>query len=152
MSTLGATLLGAAMVAVAVGALLPSIEDWFGARRELALITPILTELDRRHPTMHMAARLHGPRVLRVAEKMSLISDALFLEATSTGDHHAVAHHPPTTPEQQALAIAAWIHGRAEFPGLGWLRQPETYSDREWILAISRRYRDLAREPAHLSG
>ena len=33
---------------------------------------------------------------------------------------------------------------RALFPGLGWLRQPTTYSDREWILAIAKQYRDTA--------
>ena len=32
---------------------------------------------------------------------------------------------------------------RALFPGLGWLRQPTTYSDREWILAIAKQYRQL---------
>ena len=26
---------------------------------------------------------------------------------------------------------------RPKFPGLGWLRQPSVYSDREWILEIA---------------
>ena len=34
------------------------------------------------------------------------------------------------------------------FPGLGWLRQPTTYSDREWILAIAKQYRQLDRAGA----
>ena len=62
---------------------------------------------------------------------------------------------PDVAPEEQARAIAEWIYaGRGEtdaetqtslFPGLGWLRQPTTYSDREWILAIAKQYRQLDR-------
>ena len=78
-----ATLLGCAMLVVAAGSLLPSVEDWFGARRELRVIQPLLTELGRRHPDVGIGERPRGPLVFRVAERMSLISDALFLEATS---------------------------------------------------------------------
>lgn len=46
-----ATLLGCAMLVVAAGSLLPSIEDWFGARRELRVIQPILDELADGSPT-----------------------------------------------------------------------------------------------------
>ena len=62
---------------------------------------------------------------------------------------------PDVEPEKQARAIAEWIYAgrgetdaetkRALFPGLGWLRQPTTYSDREWILAIAKQYRQLDR-------
>jgi hypothetical protein len=115
---------------------------------------------------------------------MSLISDALFLEATvaaassrrtvdatgaertePTGRHGAQerldeefdlagVQAPHVPPRAQARAIAELIRagrddrsqgGRESFPGLGWLRQPETYSDREWILAIAQEYRDLDR-------
>ena len=72
-----ATLLGCAMLIVAAGSLLPSVEDWFGARRELRTIQPLLTELDHRHPDLGIGVRPHGPLVFRVAERMSLISDAL---------------------------------------------------------------------------
>ena len=37
-----ATLLGVAMLIVALGSLLPAIEDWFGGRREMRMIAPIL--------------------------------------------------------------------------------------------------------------
>jgi hypothetical protein len=112
-----------------------------------------------------------------VAERMSLISDALFLEATTadaalrhpvdaagaSAEHdleHGVADlsdfdTPDVQPKEQARAIAEWIYAgrgetdvetkRATFPGLGWLRQPTTYSDREWILAIAMQYRQLDR-------
>ena len=65
---------------------------------------------------------------------------------------------PNVGPEEQAHAIAEWIYAgrgqtdqeakRALFPGLGWLRQPTTYSDREWILAIAKQYRQLDRAGA----
>ena len=42
-----ATLLGCAMLVVASGSLLPSVEDWFGARREMRMIRPLLDELHR---------------------------------------------------------------------------------------------------------
>lgn len=74
-----ATLLGCAMLVVAAGSLLPSIEDWFGARRELRAIQPLLGELGRRHPDVGIGVRPRGPLAFRVAERMSLISDALFL-------------------------------------------------------------------------
>jgi hypothetical protein len=186
-----ATLLGCAMVVVAAGSLLPSIEDWFGARRELRTIQPILAELGRRHPDVGIGVRPRGPLVFRVAERMSLISDALFLEATvAANTRHTVdaagtetgaagrrgggfsadpadpedsgrtvdeldlarVDPPQVPPRTQARAIAEWIHagragatrrGRKSFPGLGWLRQPESYSDREWILAIAQEYRAL---------
>lgn len=167
-----ASLLGCAMLVVALGSLLPSIEDWFGARRELRVIEPILDELGRRHPDVGIGVRPRGPLVFRVAERMSLISDALYLEATAAdtsrkrvdatgalprrdddvGD--AELESPSVPPKQQAGAIAKWIYAgredapdddRATFPGLGWLRQPESFSDREWILEISEQYRALLR-------
>jgi len=165
-----ATLLGCAMLVVAAGSLLPSVEDWFGARYELRIIQPLLTELGRRHPDVGIGVRPRGPLVFRVAERMSLISDALFLEATSADarkrpvatrptrdldeeDDVSELESPSVPPEEQARTIARWIYdGRedapndisATFPGLGWLRQPTTYSDREWILEIARQYRELA--------
>jgi hypothetical protein len=172
-----ATLLGCAMLVVAAGSLLPSVEDWFGARHELRTIQPILDELGRRHPDVGIGVRPRGPLVFRVAERMSLISDALFLEATTADasrrrpvDTAAATSHvdveqelelaniadletPAVSPEEQAHAIAEWINAgrsdeearRAAFPGLSWLRQPTTYSDREWILAIAKQYRQLER-------
>jgi len=169
-----ATLLGCAMLVVAAGSLLPSVEDWFGARRELRTIQPLLDELGRRHPDIGIGVRPRGPLVFRVAERMSLISDALFLEATAadgvrrrtvdaTGatpardlddvDDLSEVESPPVPPREQAHAIAEWVYaGRegaptdeeATFPGLGWLRQPMSHSDREWILEIAQQYRELA--------
>jgi hypothetical protein len=168
-----ATLLGCAMVVVAAGSLMPSVEDWFGARLELRIIQPLLTELGRRHPDVGIGVRPRGPLVFRVAERMSLISDALFLEATAAeasrrkrvdatgGDASSLPNVGEEVevsdiePHEQARAIAQWIHdGRGEtrteahasFPGLGWLSQPESFSDREWILAIAQEYRDLDRQ------
>jgi hypothetical protein len=170
-----ATLLGCAMVVVAAGSLLPSIEDWFGARLELRIIQPLLAELGDRHPDVGIGVRPRGPLVFRVAERMSLISDALFLEATAaeaaTKKRPVDAttrsgrdleesldlsdvESPDVAPQEQSRAIAEWIlAGRdgqrreayALFPGLGWLRQPKSYSDREWILAIAQTYRELSR-------
>ena len=62
------TLLGCAMLVVAAGSLLPSVEDWFGARHELRTIQPLLTELGRRHPDIGIGVRPRGPLVFRVAE------------------------------------------------------------------------------------
>lgn len=155
-----ATLLGCAMLVVASGSLLPSVEDWFGARRELRIIQPLLEELSRRHPDVGIGVRPRGPLLFRVAEQMSLISDALYLEATravgggaaAVSDDGSGEDAPPVSPEQQALRIAEWIDaGRGDrddsadlqFPGSHWLRQPSTYSDREWILAIADQYRAL---------
>jgi hypothetical protein len=165
-----ATLLGCAMLVVAAGSLLPSVEDWFGARYELRTIQPLLTELGRRHPDIGIGVRPRGPLVFRVAERMSLISDALFLEATSSDaarkrpvcaaptrdlddvDDGSELESPPVSPREQARTVAQWIYdGRedapegtsATFPGLGWLRQPASFSDREWILEIAQQYREL---------
>jgi hypothetical protein len=175
-----ATLLGCAMLVVAAGSLLPSVEDWFGARKELRIIGPLLDELGRRHPDVGIGVRPRGPLVFRVAERMSLISDALFLEATAaeasrrrpvdtTGGASNVdveqeleladisdLETPAVAPLEQAHAIADWIYagrsneeaGRSTFPGLSWLRQPRLYSDREWILTISKQYRQLDRTGA----
>jgi 4-amino-4-deoxy-L-arabinose transferase-like glycosyltransferase len=155
-----ATLLGCAMLVVASGSLLPSVEDWFGARRELRIIQPLLHELNGRHPNIGIGVRPRGPLLFRVAEQMSLISDALYLEATRTleGEEAFAESSDPArlsvSPEEQARRIAEWIiagrgSGRdaanSRFPGPNWLRQPSSYSDREWILAIADQYRTLAR-------
>jgi hypothetical protein len=165
-----ATLLGCAMVVVAAGSLLPSVEDWFGARQELRVIAPLLTELGRRHPDVGIGVRPHGPLVFRVAERMSLISDSLYVEATAAahqreavgrpgpaGTDARAAHPDAVSPDEQARAVAQWIYqtrdaegsgangGASAFPGLNWLRQPDSYSDREWILAIAQAYRELQR-------
>ncbi|MGE2735730.1 hypothetical protein [Mycolicibacterium vaccae] len=133
----GATLLGIAMLIVAAGSLLPSLEDWFGARRELRVIQPLLDELGRRHPDVGIGVRPRGPLVFRVAERMSLISDALYLEATAAegtrrpGADDGVPEDeapedeesregvalgepaddaPNVSARDQAASIAAWIH------------------------------------------
>lgn len=151
------TLLACAMLIVATGSLLPSIEDWFGARREMRTIQPLLRELCLRQPEVGVGVRPQGPLGFQVAEQMSLISDGLFLEATEAhsaarADELSAAEKkaPAVGAVEQARAIAAWIHDsgqdsekKASFPGLAWLRQPEGYSDREWILEIARQYRDL---------
>ena len=154
-----ATLLGCAMLVVASGSLLPSVEDWFGARKEIRAIRPLLAELHDRHPNIGIGVRPRGPLLFRVAEQMSLISDALYLEATrALGDDAERASRvadtelAKTAPNEQARRVAAWIHaGRGAdrdvanltFPGPNWLRQPAPYSDREWILAIASQYRAL---------
>ena len=151
------TLLACAMLIVATGSLLPSVEDWFGARREMRTIQPLLRELCLRQPDVGVGVRPSGPLAFQVAEQMSLISDGLFLEATEA---HVAARSgrlspadrntPAVSPREQALAIARWIYDSGQdagkttgFPGLAWLRQPDGYSDREWILEIARQYRDL---------
>lgn len=164
-----ATMLGCAMVIVAAGSLLPNVEDWFGAQHELRTIKPLLTELARRQPDVGIGVRPRGPLVFRVAERMSLISDALYLEATAAdARRHETAgsggsggssgatqfgdnERPQVAPRDQAQAIAQWVYDTRKsdddsaFPGLAWLSQPESYSDREWILAIAEQYRDLDR-------
>ncbi|OKH64709.1 membrane protein [Mycobacterium sp. SWH-M3] len=163
------TILGCAMVIVAMGSLLPSIEDWFGARQELRVIAPLLAELGRRQPDVGIGVRPRGPLVFRVAERMSLISDSLYLEATAAAtaarnresvgprgssakdDRRRKADPANVSPTEQARVVAQWIYETrgddepdpAAFPGLTWLRQPESYSDREWILAIGEQYRAL---------
>jgi hypothetical protein len=151
------TLLACAMLIVATGSLLPSVEDWFGARREMRAIQPLLRELCLRQPEVGVGVRPSGPLAFQVAEQMSLISDGLFLEATEAhaavraGTLSAADSKPPAVgPRDQAHTVAKWIYdGRqsgdkaTHFPGLAWLRQPDGYSDREWILAISQQYYDL---------
>lgn len=151
------TLLACAMLIVATGSLLPSVEDWFGARREMRTIQPLLRELWARQPEVGVGVRPSGPLAFQVAEQMSLISDGLFLEATAAdgatqSGHMSAAGQPAPAvdPAEQARAVARWIYesGRHDditeaFPGLAWLRQPDGYSDREWILEIARQYRDL---------
>jgi hypothetical protein len=154
-----ATLLGCAMLVVASGSLLPSVEDWFGARHELRVVQPLLNELSRRHPNVGIGVRPRGPLLFRVAEQMSQISDALYLEgtsaigdATASEDGASAGASPTVPPDEQAHRIAQWIYaGRADsqeraninFPGPNWLRQPPSCSDREWILAIAEQYRRL---------
>jgi hypothetical protein len=149
------TLLLCAMVIVAAGALLPSVEDWIGARRELRLIEPLRREMDRRHPDIGIGVRPRGPLVFRVAERLSLISDALYLESLLAQRTAAIDGHEPaadTTAAEQALMVARWISaGRPAvsdaFPGRRWLRQPPGCSDRDWILEIARQYRTLSTQP-----
>lgn len=166
-----AALLGCAMAVVAAGSLLPTVEDWFTGRHELQLIEPLLAELEIRQPDIGIGVRPRGPLVFRVAERLSLISDALFLEATTvcSANHNSRGggpsdfdvsdtltdvERPAVSPEVQARAIAEWIYAsragkqtvaEVSFPGLGWLRQPESYSDREWIIEIARQYCALLR-------
>ena len=130
-----------------------------------------LNELGRRHPDVGIGVRPRGPLVFRVAERMSLISDALFLEATAADAARrtvdttgALPSRATSTTERVRVAYGAAAgtgacdrtvdlrrpRGRAErrgtrIPGLGWLRQPNAYSDREWILEIAQQYRTLVR-------
>ncbi|MBI3215521.1 MAG: hypothetical protein HYZ38_16990 [Mycobacterium sp.] len=161
-----ATLLGCAMAVVAAGSLLPSVEDWFSGRGELRAIKPLLDELLRRQPDIGIGVRPRGPLAFQVAEKLSLISDALFLEASAAhgariagggytapqepdDDIWAGIERPDVPPVAQARAVAEWIHAGSDddraasdaaFPGLGWLHQPDGYADRDWIIEIARQY------------
>lgn len=165
-----ATLLGCAMFVVAVGSLLPAVQDWFGAQRELRMIGTLQSELERRQPVVGIGVRPRGPLMFQVAERMSQISDALFLEAGGGGIARTDdVDVPQAAPAQQAQAIAAWLFagrdgenraqgaengdsdeptGDAAFPGPEWLRRPDGYSDREWILEIARQYSKLDRAAA----
>ena len=122
-----ATLLGCAMLVVATGSLLPSVEDSFGARRQLHIIHALFLE----------ATAAGTARKRRVDATGSLPSRDV------DEDDGPELELPPVPPRAQARAIAEWIYaGRegapkdthASFPGLGWLRQPTSFSDREWIL------------------
>ena len=98
--------------------------------------------------------------MFRVAERLSLLSDALYLEGSlaqqvggAGGDCPEVA--ADNDAAEQARAVAAWIRaGRDEvgtaFPGRSWLRQPAECPDRDWILEIARQYRDLTNGPSHV--
>jgi hypothetical protein len=142
-----------AMAIVAAGALLPSVEDWIGARRELHLIEPLRREMQRRHPDIGIGVRPRGPLVFRVAERLSLISDALYLEsllAQQASDSEDPEVPDDVVPPARARTVAQWIKaGRSEsadtYPGRSWLSQPQDWSDRDWILEIARQYRDLER-------
>lgn len=147
-----AALLVCAMGVVAAGSLLPTVEDWVGARRELRLIEPLRREMARRHPDVGIGVRPRGPLVFRVAERMSLISDSLYLEATMALDENSeeADSDPPVgvSPVEQAQAVARWVDAGSDDDdvqsiGRGWLSQPDGYSDREWILEIARQYRAL---------
>ena len=150
-----ATVLVSAMAIVAAGALLPAVEDWIGARRELHLIEPLRREMEIRHPDIGIGVRPRGPLVFRVAERLSLISDALYLEgmlAQQKSEPRAQGADPTAglTAAGQAQAVARWIAAgpgadAGVFPGRRWLRQPPTCSDREWILEIARQYRAVVR-------
>jgi hypothetical protein len=158
-----AALLVCAMAIVAAGALLPAVEDWIGARRELRLIEPLRQEMDRRHPDIGIGVRPRGPLVFRVAERLSLISDALYLEGMlaqeSELDSESVSRRdadPDTvSAAEQARAVAHWIKAGRDagtFPGRRWLRQPTDCSDRDWILEIARQYRALDHGSPHVAG
>lgn len=156
------TLLLCAMAVVAAGALLPTVEDWIGARRELRLIEPLRREMERRHPDIGIGVRPRGPLVFRVAEQLSLISDALYLEGALAQQLGGPAGDGPGPPPdvgatEQAYAVAAWIKaGRDQvataFPGRSWLRQPAECPDRDWILEIARQYRALVNGPSQARG
>jgi hypothetical protein len=143
------TLVVCAMGIVAAGALLPAVEDWIGARRDLRLIGALRAEMGRRHPDIGIGVRPRGPLAFRVAEQLSLISDALYLEGARVSPHAVETVPPPgTTIADQAREVARWIAaGPAEagpaFPGRSWLRQPPDCPDRDWILEIADQYRKL---------
>ena len=149
-----ATLVMCALSVVAAGSLLPSVEDWVGARRELRLIDPLLQEMARRHPDVGIGTRPRGPLVFRVAERLSTISDSMYLEALNAADDGTRTGGEPdgVSTAEQARAVARWLRagpddGAHAFPGSEWLRQPSECSDREWILEIARQYRNLASTP-----
>ncbi len=149
------TLLVCAMAVVATGALLPAVEDWVGARRELHLIEPLRQEMKRRHPDIGIGVRPRGPLVFRVAEQLSLISDALYLEAVQAERESGRAGRGKdpaveVSPAVRALVVARWIGAGPgwvcdAYPGRSWLRQPPGCSDREWILEIAYQYRTSKR-------
>lgn len=150
-----ATLVVCAMGIVAAGALLPALEDWIGARRDLRRIAALRAEMARRHPDIGIGVRPRGPLVFRVAEQLSLISDALYLEGARAVQLSEPAVNPVGDPPrgitsaEQARAIARWVAAGPDgltsaFPGRSWLRQPQDCPDRDWILDIADQYRQIS--------
>lgn len=149
------TLVVCAMGIVAAGALLPALEDWIGARRDLRRIAALRAEMARRHPDIGIGVRPRGPLVFRVAEQLSLISDALYLEGARATQQNAGGGKPPAdiAMSEQARSVALWIAAgpaavSAAFPGRGWLSQPPDCPDRDWILEIADQYRVVTAEPS----
>jgi hypothetical protein len=99
------------MLVVAAGSLLPSVEDWFGARTSCGLIQPLLDELGDDIPTSASGASPR-PLVFRVAERMSLISDALFLEAT----RRAARRRPVDAPARRGPRLSSTPTCRLDAP------------------------------------
>lgn len=143
----GAVLLLCALSMVAVGSLMPSLEDWAGARREMRLIEPLRDEMQRRHPDIGIGVRPRGPLVFQVAERLSLISDAIYLEGMLADRDESAPAPRQLSPLEQARSLARWLaagaDGQSKFPGRDYLRQPSGYSDRDWILQIARQYREI---------
>jgi len=127
------------------------VEDWVGARRDLRRIAALRAEMARRHPDIGIGVRPRGPLVFRVAEQLSLISDALYLEgARALPDATETDPPPGLSSAEQAQAIARWIAVGPDavgpaFPGRSWLRQPADCPDRDWILEIADQYEKLQR-------
>ena len=106
------------------------------------------------HPDIGIGVRPRGPLVFQVAERLSLISDAIYLEGARAQRLGTAAGEGPRMPAgigaaDQARAVAWWLLAghddvAAAFPGRSWLRQPPECSDREWILEIARQYRALS--------
>ena len=112
-----ATLLLCALAVVAAGSLLPSVEDWVGARRELRLIEPLMREMERRQPDVGIGVRPRGPLVFRVAERLSTISDALYLEAINAQTKDDGGHDDAEPAGMHALHALAWC--AFDYIGLG---------------------------------
>ena len=98
-----ATLLGCAMLVVAAGSLLPSVEDWFGARRELRIIQPLLAELGT--APSRCRHRRTAPRPTGVPGRRADVAD---LRRAVSGGHAADARGSDRSTQRRRATSTMW--------------------------------------------
>ncbi len=100
----------------------PASEDWFGARRELRTIQPLLAELDTRHPDVGYRGASPRPAVVpgRRADvphlRISLYLEAIAAERVARAPHGKTRHQDERDIESPRTSPISRISIRRRFP------------------------------------
>jgi hypothetical protein len=128
------------VVAITVGTLVPPIEEWWRARRELRLTGPLWEELGRPQPFSARPANPWESASYRLTRRVTQVQDALSLLASQ---HGIVGQLGLVGTSDSAVSrLADWIRSggttpisAAEFrPGVS------AGSERSWVLALAKEF------------
>jgi hypothetical protein len=143
----GTVLAGVGLPLVAIGTLLPAIETWLRARRDLMSLAPLWMHLAPTVPALgggdppgHAELSLVADhRVVKIQDGLYLLAQLADLPAGSDGLVRV------RDAEADAAALAGWLRGGPTLDiTVATLTTPAQLTDRAWCVLIARNFADAS--------
>jgi len=134
---LGTTISKIGLPLVAIGTLLPTVEAWWYARRDLKRLDPLWSALSDDLAKVQVGRPTrYEDLTLVVDHRVVMIQDALYVRAQMAGVGES-EEHVTSAAVDRAAAVATWIRDKESPLSLADIRTPESFTERAWCLLVS---------------